>query len=243
MIFTLRSELLKLRSTRTTVAFLAATILLTLLIGLLDGLLTHPGALSTTTNQLNLLASGGFALIFSSLAGVLLLTSEYRHGTIRPTFLFTPRRERVLGAKLAAGALGGIAFGLLAMTVAIALGLAILSARGIPLALAGAHIRLLALGGLAAIALRGAFGVGLGAILKNQVAAVIALLAWDFVITGLLFGLAPSIGRFMPTEAANALMGLKTAHLLPPAAGAGVLIAWTVTLALAGLAITRRAAL
>ena len=90
------------------------------------------------------------------------------------------------------------------------------------------------------IALRGAFGVGLGAILRSQVGAVIALLAWDFVVNSLLFGLAPSVGRFMPTPAANALMGLKTTHLLPPAAGGAVLLAWTAVLALAGLALTLR---
>jgi ABC-2 type transport system permease protein len=84
---------------------------------------------------------------------------------------------------------------------------------------------LLVLGGLAGIALRGAFGVGLGAIVRNQVAAVIGLLAWDFVVNGPLFGLAPSVGRFMPTTAANALMGLKTTHLLSPPPPA--LLSWS----------------
>lgn len=60
------------------------------------------------------------------------------------------------------------------------------------------------------------------------------------MVTGLLFGLVPSVGRFMPTEAANALMGLKTAHLLAPAAGGAVLVGWTVMLARAGLAVTVR---
>ena len=55
-----------------------------------------------------------------------------------------------------------------------------------------------------------------------------------------MFGLAPSVGRFMPTEAADALMGLKTAHLLQPAAGGAVLLGWTVALALAGLALMLR---
>ena len=45
------------------------------------------------------------------LAGVLLVTSEYRYGTIRPTFLFMPHRARVLSAKLIAGLLAGIVFG------------------------------------------------------------------------------------------------------------------------------------
>jgi hypothetical protein len=35
-------------------------------------------------------------------------------------------------------------------------------------------------------------------------------------------------------------MGLKTPHLLPPAAAGAVLVAWTLTLALAGLALTQR---
>jgi hypothetical protein len=69
---------------------------------------------------------------------------------------------------------------------------------------------------------------------------VIGLLAWDFVVSSLLFGLAPSVGRFMPTTAANAFMGLKTEHLLSPAAGGAVLVGWTAALALAGLVLIRQ---
>jgi ABC-type transport system involved in multi-copper enzyme maturation permease subunit len=235
-----RAELLKVRSTRTTLGLVVAMILLTLLTVLLSGLLAHADGLALKEDQLNLVATGGIALIFSGLAGVLLVTSEYRYGTIHPTLLFTPRRPRVLSAKLAAGLLAGLVFGLAGVGLALGIGSLILSARGIPSTLDGGDIGLLVLGGLAGIALRGAFGVGLGAIVRNQVAAVIGLLTWDFVVTGLLFGLAPSVGRFMPTEAANALMGLKTPHLLPPAAGGAVLLGWTVALALAGLALTLR---
>jgi hypothetical protein len=35
-------------------------------------------------------------------------------------------------------------------------------------------------------------------------------------------------------------MGLKTAHLLEPAAGGAVLLGWTLALALTGIALTRR---
>jgi len=212
-----RAELLKVRSTRTTLGLVVGMILLTLLIVVLSGLLSHADGLSSKQDQLNLFGNGGVALIFSGLAGVLLITSEYRYGTIRPTFLFTPRRSRLLSAKLTAGLLAGLVFGA-----------------------ASVEITLLVVGGLAGIALRGAFGVGLGAIVRNQVGAVIGLLAWDFVVNGLLFGLAPSVGRFMPTTAANALMGLKTKHLLPPAAGGAVLLGWTAMLALAGLLLTLR---
>lgn len=240
MIAQLKAELLKVRSTRTTLGLFAGVIGLTLLIVLLTGLLNHPDNLASKHDQRGLFAPGAVALIFSGLAGVLLVTSEYRYGTIRPTFLFTPRRGRVLSAKVTAGLLAGLVFGAVSLGLAVGLGSLILSARGIPSALSGGDFALIVFGGLAGIALRGAFGVGLGAILRNQVGAVIALLAWDFVVNSLLFGLAPSVGRFMPTPAADALMGLKTTHLLAPAAGGAVLLAWTAVLALAGLAVTLR---
>ena len=240
MIAQVKAELLKVRSTRTTVGLVMGMLGLTLLIVLLSGLLTHADSLSSKKDQLGLFSPGGVALIFSGLAGVLLITSEYRYGTIHPTFVFNPRRSTVLSAKLTAGLLTGLVFGVAGVGVAFGIGSLILSARGIPSALNGGEIALLVLGGIAGIALRGAFGVGLGAIVRNQVAAVIGLLAWDFVINGLLFGLAPSVGRFMPTTAADALMGLKTTHLLPPAAGGAVLVGWTVVLGLAGLALTLR---
>jgi hypothetical protein len=234
------AELLKVRSTRTTFGLVAGMILLTLLIVLLTGLLTSAGDLTAADKQRSLFAPGGVALIFSALAGVLLITSEFRYGTIRPTFLFTPRRSQVLSAKLSAGLVTGVVFGVAGVGLALGIGSLILSARGIPSVLDGGQFALLAGGGLAGIALFGAFGVGLGAILRNQVAAVITLLAWDFVVNGLLFGLAPSVGRFMPTTAADALMGLKTRHLLPPAAGGAVLLGWTLALAAAGLLLTLR---
>ena len=240
MIAQVRAELLKVRSTRTTLGLVGGMMGLTLLIVILSGLLTDPAGLTTEADQVGLFATGGIALIFSGLAGVLLITSEYRYGTIRPTCLFTPRRGRVLSAKLAAGLLAGLVFAVAAVGISIGVGVVILSARGIPSALGGSDFALLAAGGGAAIALRGAFGVGLGAVVRNQVGAVIGLLAWDFVVNGLLFGLAPSVGRFMPTTAANALMGLKTRHLLSPAAGGAVLVGWTLLLALAGLALTLR---
>lgn len=240
MIAQIKAELLKVRSTRTTSGLVAGMIALTVLVVVLSGLLTPADSLASKNDQLGLFAPGGIALIFSGLAGVLLVTSEYRYGTIHPTFVFTPRRGRVLRAKLIAGLLTGLVFGVAGVGLALGIGSLILSARGIRSALNSGEITLLVFGGLAAIALRGAFGVGLGAIVRNQVAAVIGLLAWDFVVNGLLFGLAPSVGRFMPTTAADALMGLKTAHLLKPAVGGAVLLGWTLALALAGIALTRR---
>jgi ABC-2 type transport system permease protein len=237
----IRAELLKVRSTRTTLGLLLGMIALILLFSLLTGLLSQASALTSTEHQRQVLSLGSLAGLFSALAGVLLVTSEYRYGTIRPTFLFTPRRPRVLVAKLAAGLLAGIVFGALGEGVGFGIGYLILDARGISFSLSGGDVALLVLGTLAATALWGAMGVGLGAILRNQVGAVITLLAWGFIVDNLLFGLVPSVGRFTPTRAQDAFIGLTTEHLLSPAAGGLVLVAWVVVLAVIGLPmVTRR---
>jgi ABC-2 type transport system permease protein len=235
-----RAEFLKIRSTRTTLGLVLGMIALLVLFALLVGLLTKAGNLTSKEDQRGLFGVGSIAGVFSALAGVLLVTSEYRFGTIRPTFLFTPRRSRVITAKLAASLAAGLALGLVAEAVGFTIGYACLAGRGIPLALNGGDITLLVLGTIAAIALWGAIGVGIGAIVRNQVGTVIGLLAWGFIVENLLFAFVPTIGRLTPGQAQNALTGLTTNHLLSPAAGGAVLIAWTLGLALAGLALTAR---
>jgi ABC-2 type transport system permease protein len=236
----LKAELLKVRSTRTTLGLFAGMVLLTVLIVVLTGLLTDASGLISKHDQRGLFEPSEIASIFSSLAGVLLVTSEYRYGTIRPTFLFTPRRANVLSGKLVAGLVTGLVFGAVSLGLAIGIGSLIISARGIPSALSGGDFAGLVVGGLVGTALWGALGVGLGAILRSQVGAVIALLAWDFVVNGLLFGLVPSVGRFMPSQATDALLGLRSAHLLSPVIGGGVLLAWTAALSFVGLMLMLR---
>jgi ABC-2 type transport system permease protein len=236
----IRAELLKLRTTRTTIALILAMIALILLFTLLDGLLTHAGGLASRQDQRQLLSVSSFTAVFAALAGVLLVTSEYRYGTIRPTTLFNPARSRVLAAKAVAGALAGLAFGILGEAIGWAAGYATLAGRGITVVLSSGDILLLTLGGLAGAALWGAIGAGLGAIIHNQVGAIITLLAWGLVVDDLLFGLAPSVGRFTPTRAADALMGLRADHLLSPGAGAIILIAWAGALMVAGITLSAR---
>ena len=240
MIPQIKAELLKLRSTRTAIGLLLGMIALILLITLLTGLLTHRSGLASKEDQRELLSVGSVAGVFSALAWVLLVSSEYRFGTIRPTILFNPERSHVLTAKVLAGVLAGIAFGVLGEAIGWAAGYAILNGRGITLVLSSGDILLLTLGGLAGAALWGAIGTGLGAIIHNQVGGIITLLAWGLVVDNLLFSLAPSAGRFMPDRASDALMGLRVQHLLSPGAGAITLIAWAAVLGILGIALTTR---
>ncbi len=240
MIAQIRAELLKVRSTRTTLGLLLGMVALILLFVLLTGLLTSVQSLSSAENQRQLLHIGSLAGVFAALAGVLLVTSEYRYGTIRPTILFTPNRARVLGAKVLAATVAGLLFGIVGTALGWGLGYAIISGRGIPFVLSNGDVTQLVLGSLGGVALWGAMGAGLGTILRNQVGAVITLLAWGFVVSPLLYGLVPSVGHFMPTYAQDALVGMTMSHLLTPTAGGVVLVGWAVLLAVIGLAVTAR---
>jgi len=240
MIDQARAELLKIRSTRTTFGLLIAMLGLVLLFGLLTGLVSHENSLDDSGDQRDLYGIGGIATLFAALAGILVVTSEYRFGTIRPTFVVTPQRARVVGAKLAASIAAGLAFAAVAIALSFAIGGATLSARGITQVLDSGDVALIVLGGLAASALWGAVGAGFASILHNQIAAVTAFFVWVFVLENLLFGLAPSVGRFAPSHAGDALMGMHDDHLLPAAAGGAVLLAWAAVLAAAGLVVTAR---
>jgi ABC-2 type transport system permease protein len=235
-----RAELLKIRSTRTTAGVVVGMVGIILLFSLLSGLLTKEPDLLSTEEQRELLAVGSFAGVFAALAGIMLVTSEYRYGTIRPTFLFTPRRSRVLAAKVAAGLLAGLAFGIVGAALGFGIGYACLTGRGIDFALSDRQTALLLVGTVAGTALWGGIGVALGAIVRSQVAAIIGLLAWGFVAENLLFAFLPGVGRFAPVHAQDALMGLVTAHLLHATPGGLVLVAWVAALSLAGVTLVAR---
>lgn len=240
MIDQTRAELLKMRSTRTTLGLVLGMVALIALLALLTGLLSKSTVLAGTENQRGLLNVGSLAGLFAALTGILLVTGEFRFGTIRPTFLFEPRRSRVLAAKVTASLLAGVAFGVVGEALAFGIYYAVLAGRNIPFALGGSQVTLIWLGTLAGVALWCAIGVGIGAVVHNQVAAVVGLLAWGFVVENLLFVFVPSVGRFGPTHAAEALGGLSAQHDLPPAAGGAVLVAWAAALVVAGIVLTDR---
>lgn len=240
MIGQLRAELLKIRSTRTTAGLVLGMVGLILLFSLLTGLLTKEPHLVKTGDQRDLLGVGDFAGVFSAIAGILAVTSEYRYGTIRPTFLFTPRRTRVLGAKVAASLLAGAVFGIVGGGLGFGIGYACLAGRSIDFALDGRQIALLLLGTVAGAALWGGIGVGVGAIVRSQVGAIIALLAWGFVAENLIFGFLPGLGRFGPVHAQDALVEFSTKHLLAPAPGGLILVAWAAALSVLGTTLAIR---
>jgi ABC-2 type transport system permease protein len=233
----LRAEVLKVRTTLGLVLGMTALILLFVI---LTALLTSVHEMGRRDQQRSLFAIGSFAGLFAALAGIMLVTGEYRFGTIRPTYLFTPKRSTVLVAKVVASLVAGFVFALIGEILSVAVGGVVLHERSISFVLSHHDYWLLTIGTLIGTALWGGIGVGLGMIVRNQVGAIIGILAWGFVIQNLLFGLAPSVGRWTPDSAQNGMMGMTDAHLLDPGVGAIVLVGWTIAFCIAGAVMAAR---
>jgi hypothetical protein len=236
----IRAEVLKIRSTRTTLGLVAGMLVLVIVITILTGLLSDASDLSSAEDQRNLLGIGGIAGIFSALAGILVVTSETRFGTIRPTFLVTPSWYRILGAKVVASFLAGVVFGAVGTLFSYGIGRICLSGRDIPYALGGSDLGWLLAGAIVGSGIWGGIGVGVGTLVRNQIGAVIVFLAWSFVLENIVFGLVPSVGRWLPLQALNAFGGSTADDLLSPGLGGVVLLAWMAALVTVGIVTTSR---
>jgi ABC-2 type transport system permease protein len=231
-----RAEFTKLRTTRLVyglAAAMAAFAVLTVAANILD----RQGAPPLSADNFPMLVGGPVTLLSGAalLLGILGMTGEFRHQTVTQAFLVTPDRGRVVAAKLIAYPLAGIALALatLALTAAVAAGW--LAAKGITPSLLDVRLGRVLLGAVLAAGLCGLVGVGVGALVRNQVAALVGTLVWVLVVEGLLMSLlnAPSLGKWLPSAAAAALTNPGGAQL-SRLAGTLLLAAYALVLAAAG---------
>ena len=159
-----------------------------------------------------------------------------------------PRALRFLAAKTLAFAAAGLVMSLLVSLGVTALGTVLLVARDLPLPELGELLDMIARSALVA-ALLGALGVAVGALVRNQLVAVAALLVLAFALEPAVIALAPEVGRFAPIGALppalvdipEAQIGLEGVDLVAPAAALGLMLAWIGALfALAAALLGRR---
>jgi ABC-2 type transport system permease protein len=236
----LRSELLKQRSTQTGLFLFLAMVGLVALAVALHVFTLDADELASHAHQLEVFQVGTRAgMLFAGLAGAIAITAEIRYGTIRPTFLVTPRRSPVLAAKLAVSALVGVLYGLLAEVLMASTAAAGFAARGIDNQLTGGDYVQLLLGGGAAAALWAAAGVGIGALARNQVGTLVGLCTWMFLVESTSEAFVPGVGDLMPGGVGLVLAGNTDDHSLALAGGLLVLYAGLAA-ALGWLATLRR---
>ena len=184
----------------------------------------------------NVFSQASSAEVMILVLGLLAITGEYRHATITQTFLTTPVRGRVVIAKLVAYALVGVGFEVVAGVVNVGIALPWLGALHLHTPVLTHDSLLVLVTVLISGALYGLLGVGVGALVRNQVLAVVIALAWMFVVEGLLSALAPSVGKWTPGGAASGLHRnvAAAAHFLPAWAGGLLLAGYAVVFAVLG---------
>jgi len=171
--------------------------------------------------------------IFPLLIGTLLVTGEFRHKTLTPTFLATPRRGVALAGKVLAGVVMGLVFAVVALVATVGLGAAVLALLGIDTQLGSAQTWAMLGRIVIAFVLWVLIGIGVGALVRNQVAAVVGVIAFtQFVepilrtVAGFVEGVSGA-ARFLPGATSDALVGASFySTLTVPAAGGADTLEW-----------------
>jgi ABC-2 type transport system permease protein len=226
------AELLKLRTTRTALGFLTAIVLLTLAV---DAASFATGDFNTKEDIESALSGASVGAALLLILGIVGTTGEYRHGTITSSLLATPERRRLLAAKLLAYLIAGAVLGVAAIAVTYAVGIPWLSARDAPLDLLGFgdYVGLAARNTVLA-ALSGAVGVGIGAIVRNQVAAVVGTLVYLFVLEPVVGVISSELAAYTMGGAQSALGAAELDDALDPLAAGLVLMGWALLLGALG---------
>lgn len=230
----LRSEWLKVRTTRTLLWYLLGLIVL---VGItVAGQVTSAPTeiLESERGFVDVLQASGWATAFALLFGIIGVAGEYRHETITQTFLVTPVRERVIVAKLIVYAGTGLGVGLVALVVTLAMALPWLAAKNVDVPLTERGVGLVVIGMLATAALWGALGIAFSSVVTNQVGAIVMALIWLLIVEGVLAGLAPGAAPYMPGGTARGLMHVDGDDVLSMGAAAAVTLGYIGALAAVG---------
>jgi ABC-2 type transport system permease protein len=231
----IRGELIKVRTTRTALGFATAALLLVLAVVLITILAGDPQGAQEKRDALNVAAALFVPLLLFGIVGA---TGEFRHRTLAPAVLIQPNRAKLTAARLIAYMLTAAVVGAVMVVVAFVVGLPLLA--GQPGSdLESSDLVTVAGGALIVAVLCAAVGVGIGVVVKNQVAGVVGILLWLFIIDPLL----PLIDDWLVKTSligASATVGGAEADEVSWAGGVLVLGIWAAVWMTAGLLVDRR---
>ncbi len=253
-----RSELLKVLSTRLWWGLLVGAVLYAMVqAGVTAGFAgVDPGAGQQATATLDrpeairgVYASAAFtgAYLFATILGITGMTGEHRYQTLTPTFLATPRRGLVVAAKGVAHAVVGAGYGVAALGGTLLVGGVVIGLRGYGLGYGTPGLWRAAALGILAVGLWTLVGLGIGTLVRNQVAAVLVGIFLIFLLEPLLsFGLSAldldAVARWLPSNASAALTSPESTVVtyLDWWAGGLVLLGYAAAFAGLGVVLTSR---
>jgi ABC-2 type transport system permease protein len=249
----LRSEATKLRSVRSTVWTLVATVVATVGVGTLLSLarvsrwdhLSLRERLSIDPTAVSL--RGVFlAQLAIGVLGVLVISAEYSTGMIRTTLTAVPHRRMLLFAKATVFAVVAFVVATIAAFIAFFAGQSVLAGKHADVALSDPGVLRAVLGAGAYLTLIGLLGLALATLLRRTAGAIATLFGLVLVLPALVDAL-PSpwntdVGKLLPINAGRAMFSVRpNADLLSPGGGlVALVVTVAVVFALAVVAIERR---
>ncbi|MGH9119113.1 MAG: hypothetical protein ACRD0A_14895 [Acidimicrobiales bacterium] len=237
MIPLIAAEWMKLRTTRLLAGMLSGAVVISAAAAA-GAVLSRDGAELESTDGIRYVFSvTGAGAIVVLVLGILVSTGEHRHGTASDTYLTTPRRHHVIAAKLAVASLLGLGAGVLVGAASLSVAILLYRSQGAAFPFGDAEAWLTLSGMLAYTTLFAVLGAAVGAVVRHQVLAVAGTLAWFAVVEHTLVNLAPSIGRWLPAGAGQAILRTPLDGLLSPVAGAAVVAVYAATVATAAIRI------
>jgi ABC-type transport system involved in multi-copper enzyme maturation permease subunit len=237
------AEWLKLRTTRLLWATVPAVVLLSAVA--VAGLVLSSEAAGVAVLEptegvrqaaLHLTSTGAVLVI---VIGIMISAGEYRTQTATDTFLTTPRRSRVVAAKLAIGAILGLALGAIGAAVGLPVAYLLFEADGTAFPASSEEVWL-TLGGVVLYAsLFAILGVAFGSLVRNQIVAIVSALTLVLLLEQLLTQSGASAAEWLPGNAGAAVVRTP-GEFLDPGAGAALLLAYTLLIGSAGMVVVGR---
>jgi len=217
MINQIKSEWIKVRSVR-------STIVMFILAVVFSALFASLGQIGSDVDPplenafIGILISQVFFLVL----GIQIIGQEYRFKTIRPTFTATPKRLRVIYAKLIVLVCTVSVTTFVLMIIAILCAQLTLQVQNLSLDLGSSDTLQILVATFASSVLYAVFGFGIGAILKNPIAAIVMSIIYLLVVESILVGISTLLEwdyyKWLPFQALSGMIdfGEGTNELLSP---------------------------
>jgi len=201
----IQAEFLKLRTTQVWFWLLLAAVAISALtvIGPIASGDVHDGR-----DVANMFGSAALAYVVIFVLGVLGVTTEFRYQTITPTVLLTPSRWAIVTAKMISYAIVGAVYAAVAVAVQLAVAVPWLKAKDVTVDFGNGHVQHALIGVFAVVALFGIVGLGIGALIRNQIVAVVVGLLFLLVLENILVAIpvVKNAWPYMPGTAAQAIL-------------------------------------
>jgi hypothetical protein len=217
----MRSEWTKLRSVRSTVWSLIATVVITVGLGaVFSWAYVNQYSQQTLAERLTFepvsrSLSGLFlAQLAIGVLGVLVISSEYGTGLIRTTFTAVPQRRTVLAAKVAVFGVVALVVSMLSVFAAFLVGQAILSSQNAGTSLGAPSVLRAVVGAGIYLTFIALLGLGFATIVRRTAGAIGALVGLVLVFP-LLAQALPSpwnhdIAKYLPSELGDSLFSVRS---------------------------------